>query len=130
MNNSHYKYYSIFSKLTLLIFIICSSFSYAETPGNPVTAEDISINDFFDSQVPALMLAEVDCIEDETGKPCDGALNIPSGTLVIPGEEQVNKSEKKCVRVCDKWGERCNINPRTGQKKCMRMCETFGEDCF
>ena len=123
MNKSHYKYYSIFSKITLLIFITCSSFTYAETPGNPVTAEGISINDFFDSQVPALMLAEVDCIEDETGKPCDGA-------LIVPGAEQAQKSEKKCVRVCSKWGERCNINPRTGQKRCMRTCERFGEDCF
>ena len=130
MNKAHYKYYSIFSKLTLLIFITCSSFSYAATPGDPVMSEDISVNNSFDDQAAVLMLAEVDCIDDVTGKPCDGALNIPSGTLVIPGEGQAVKSEKKCVRVCDKWGERCNINPRTGQKKCMRMCETFGEDCF
>ncbi len=92
--------------------------------------EDIIMNNAFDYQAPVLMLAEVDCIDDVTGKPCDGALNIPSGTLIVPGEGQAVKSERKCVRVCDKWGERCNINPRTGQKKCMRMCETFGEDCF
>ena len=93
-------------------------------------SENTSMETFSVTQESVLMLAEVDCIDDVTGKPCDGALNIPSGTLVIPGEGQAAKSEKKCVRVCDKWGERCNINPRTGQKKCMRMCESFGEDCF
>lgn len=130
MNKAHYKNYSICSKLTLLIFITCSSFSYAATPGDPVMSEDTHMKKSPISQAPVLMLAEVDCIDDVTGKPCDGALDIPSGTLVIPGEGQAVKSEKKCVRVCDKWGKRCNINPRTGQKKCMRMCESFGEDCF
>ena len=121
MNKAHHKYYSIFSKLILLIFITCSSFAYAETTGNPVTPE--GMNYFYDSQVPELMLAEADCIDDETGKPCDGA-------LVVPGQGQEKQAEKKCVRVCSKWGERCNINPRTGQKKCMRTCDKFGEDCF
>jgi len=121
MNKTPYKNYSIFSKLTLLIFITCSSFSYAETPGNPVTSEDM--NYFHNSQVPALMLAEADCIDEKTGEPCDGA-------LVIPGQAQEKQAEKKCVRVCSKWGERCTINPRTGQKKCMRTCDKFGEDCF
>ncbi len=119
MNKSHYKYYSILSKLTLLVFITCSSFSYAETPGDPVMPEDM--NYFFDSQVPVLILAEADCIDDKTKLPCDGA-------LIVPGQEQ--KAKKKCVRVCSKWGERCTINPRTGQKKCMRTCDKFGEDCF
>ena len=121
MNKTPYKNYSIFSKLILLIFFTCSSFSYAETPGNPVTPEDMSY--YFDSQVPALMLAEADCIDEKTKLPCDGA-------LVIPGQAQEKKAEKKCVRVCSKWGERCTINPRTGQKKCMRTCDKFGEDCF
>jgi len=82
-------------------------------------SEDIHMQDSIVSQATVLMLAEDDSV-----------LNLPSGTLVVPGEDQVKKSEKKCVRVCDKWGKRCNINPRTGQKKCMRMCEKFGEDCF
>jgi hypothetical protein len=123
MNKPHYKYYSILSKLALLVFITCSSFSHAETTDNQVTAEDISINDYFDSRVPALTLAEADCIDEKTKLPCDGA-------LIIPGADQEQKAEKKCVRVCSKWGERCTINPRTGQKKCMRTCDKFGEDCF
>ena len=130
MYKAHYKYYLICSKLTLLISIVWCSLSYAAAPGSPIIFEDVNNQNYFDYQTPVLMLAEVDCIDDGTGKPCDGALNIPSGTLVIPGAEQAQESEKKCVRVCDKWGKRCNINPRTGQKKCMRMCEKFGEDCF
>ena len=130
MNKAHHKYYSIFSKLSLLIFLSWGSFSYAATPDSPGMPEDISMNNAFEYQGPVLMLAEVDCIDDVTGKPCDGALNIPSGTLVVPGEGQAVNSEKKCVRVCDKWGECCHIPPRPEPQKCMRMCESFGEDCF
>jgi len=119
VNKSHDEYRSVCSKLALLILITCSSSSYAAAPGNLVMSEDTTIMKSPVSQAGVLMLAED-----------DSALNIPSGTLIVPGEEQAKESEKKCVRVCDKWGKRCNINPRTGQKKCMRMCETFGEDCF
>jgi hypothetical protein len=107
----------------LLIFVTCSSLSYAALPGNPVMSENTSMNDSFDHQGPLLMLAEVGCIDEVTKEPCDGA-------LIIPDKEQEKKSEKQCVRVCAKWGQRCNINPRTGQRKCMRTCERFGEDCF
>ena len=93
MFKAHYEYRSICSKLALLILITCSSSSYAAAPDNPVMSEDTTVMKSPVSQAGVLMLAED-----------DSASKVPSGTLIIPGEEQAMKSEKKCVRVCDKWG--------------------------
>lgn len=53
-----------------------------------------------------------------------------SGELVIPGTSEAQDKEKKCVTVCDKWGQDCIINPVTGQRKCRRMCKLFGQECI
>ncbi len=34
----------------------------------------------------------------------------------------------KCIHGCERWGKRCNIDPR-GVYKCQRVCEKFGEIC-
>ncbi len=52
-----------------------------------------------------------------------------SGELVLPGETD-GEEAKKCLTVCEKWGEDCIINPRTGNRKCRRVCKEFGEECF
>ena len=52
------------------------------------------------------------------------------GSLVIPGEEQEEGEGKKCMNVCKRWGEDCQINPRTGDRKCRRTCKEFGQECF
>jgi hypothetical protein len=55
-------------------------------------------------------------------KPLDGELLLP---------DDYNKvEEKKCMTVCDRWGEDCILNPRTGSRKCRRVCKSFAEDCF
>ena len=55
-------------------------------------------------------------------KPLDGELLLP---------DDYNKAEdKKCVTVCDRWGEDCILNPRTGSRKCRRVCKSFAEECF
>jgi hypothetical protein len=55
-------------------------------------------------------------------KPLDGELILP---------DDYNKGEeKKCVTVCDKWGEDCILNPSTGSRKCRRVCKSFAEQCF
>lgn len=55
-------------------------------------------------------------------KPLDGELVLP---------DDYNKAEeKKCVTVCDRWGEDCILNPRTGSRKCRRVCKSFAEECF
>jgi len=53
-----------------------------------------------------------------------------SGPLVIPEDDDSDNSKKKCMKVCDKWGEDCVINPRTGSRKCRKICKDFGEECF
>ena len=55
-------------------------------------------------------------------KPLDGELLLP---------DDYNKAEeKKCVTVCDQWGEDCILNPKTGSRKCRRVCKSFAEECF
>ncbi len=60
--------------------------------------------------------------------------NVPSGTLVMPGERESagrkSDSGRKCMKVCKEWGETCIIDPRTGGRKCRRSCEQFGIECF
>ena len=61
-------------------------------------------------------------IEERSVKPLDGELLLP---------DDYNKAEdKKCMTVCDQWGEDCIINPRTGTRKCRRVCKSFTEECF
>lgn len=60
--------------------------------------------------------------EGRSVKPLDGELLLP---------DDYNKAEdKKCMTVCDQWGEDCIINPRTGTRKCRRVCKSFTEECF
>ena len=60
--------------------------------------------------------------EKRSVKPLDGELILP---------DDYNKAEdKKCVTVCDRWGEDCILNPRTGSRNCRRVCKSFAEECF
>ena len=34
---------------------------------------------------------------------------------------------KRCMMVCEEWGEDCVVNPNTGQKDCRRVCVRFGK---
>jgi len=83
-----------------------------------------------------LLFANTACLagtggEAETG---GGHQDLPSGTLVLPGEREAtgreSAGEKKCMKVCKEWGETCIIDPRTGARKCRRSCERFGVECF
>ena len=59
---------------------------------------------------------------DVSVKPLDGDLILP---------DDYNKAEeKKCMTVCERWGEDCIINPRTGSRNCRRVCKSFAEECF
>ncbi len=55
-------------------------------------------------------------------KPLDGELLLP--------DDYNNAEDKKCLTVCDQWGEDCILNPRTGSRKCRRVCKSFAEECF
>ncbi|MCG8449692.1 MAG: hypothetical protein MI725_08940 [Pirellulales bacterium] len=39
-------------------------------------------------------------------------------------------AKKKCMMVCERWGEDCVINPRTGVRKCRRVCKKLTQECF
>jgi hypothetical protein len=63
---------------------------------------------------------ENDAVRSE--KPLDGELVLP--------DDYSKAKEKKCVTVCDSWGEDCILNPRTGSRNCRRVCKSFAEECF
>lgn len=52
------------------------------------------------------------------------------GELVLPDDYNKKAEDKKCVTVCDRWGEDCILNPSTGSRKCRRVCKSFAEQCF
>ncbi len=60
--------------------------------------------------------------DNRSVKPLDGELVLP--------DDYNNADDKKCLTVCDRWGEDCLINPRTGSRKCRRVCKSFTEECF
>lgn len=60
--------------------------------------------------------------DDRSVKPLDGELQLP--------DDYDKAEDKKCMTVCDQWGEDCIINPRTGSRKCRRVCKSFTEECF
>lgn len=51
------------------------------------------------------------------------------GKLLLPDSYDTGK-EKKCLTVCEEWGEDCILNPATGSRKCRRVCKSFAEECF
>lgn len=121
---------TVLSLLSLLFVSYTGMVSAAVSPENifsPATVE----NPFNGSYLPLadherpLFLAGAD-----NGDTDDKGKDTPApGTLVIPGEEN-DKSEKKCLNICRKWGEECIINPRTGARNCRRTCKDFGMECF
>ena len=54
-----------------------------------------------------------------------------SGTLVMPSDtgKKDDKEGKKCMTVCNRWGQDCIIDPARG-RLCRRTCKEFGEECF
>ena len=59
-----------------------------------------------------------------------------SGELVIPGKTDDGDDDKKCIRVCEKWTKKCDIqiNPTdtgggSSARKCRRSCAKFGKYC-
>ena len=68
-------------------------------------------------------------VNAEKGEDVKRSIKPLDGELVLP--DDYNKAEnKKCMTVCDQWGEDCLLNPRTGSRKCRRVCKSFAEECF
>ena len=59
----------------------------------------------------------------------DRSVKSLDGELLLP-DDYNTAEEKKCMTVCERWGEDCIINPRTGSRKCRRVCKSFTEECF
>ena len=71
----------------------------------------------------------VSVFADESSTDVDTKDQSLDGKILLP--DDYNKSEeKKCITVCEQWGEDCIINPRTGSRNCRRVCKSFTEECF
>jgi hypothetical protein len=69
------------------------------------------------------MLAESENFDADNEKP-------RSGSLVLPAAVEDEKDEKKCMTVCQRWGQECMIDTTRGVRKCRRTCKEFGQECF
>ncbi len=125
---------TIYTSITFYLITFCATQVVAAYEDNILEVQNfdvLDIHEYSASSVDTLLLAE------NTDEPLYGAAepeesnsDPKSGDLVIPGTQETNAKEKQCVTVCDKWGENCTINPRTGQKKCRRICKSFGQECL
>jgi len=71
-----------------------------------------------------ILLAEADA---DTGKVDPGQADILES---IKEADQKENPKKKCMMVCEQWGEDCVINPSTGTRKCRRTCKQLTQECF
>jgi len=120
----HYFVFNFFrTSLIIVVLAICCPASYAAIDDSySYDQANIDLNRTRHQQSIALILAEVDCINDPSNKECEGL-------LIIPGEEKNEASEKKCTPYCKKFGKQCNVDFR-GQRRCIRMCQEFAEECI
>ncbi len=119
--------YKLGTFLTRFIFIAlslwCSSSYAALHLAHSKTSGEFNIGESLAEQYPVLMFVAAESDEQSSG-------GQRAGALVIPGDEDEEDAKKKCMMICETWGEDCVINPRTGSRRCRRMCKQFGEECF
>ena len=89
---------------------------------SPVAVSAALISSEADSSA-YLMLADAELLDLDKEKP-------RSGSLVLPATADEEKSEKKCMTVCQRWGQECMIDATRGIRKCRRTCKEFGQECF
>jgi hypothetical protein len=105
---------------SLCALLVCLSPALFSATG--VLADDINVA-LSGSQSGYLLLAQAQAADAEDEKP-------RSGTLVLPAAAEEEKSEKKCMTVCQRWGQECMIDATRGVRKCRRACKEFGQECF
>lgn len=101
--------------------LIFSSATYAAVLENPFTMPPMG------QVMDTPMLAPL-FVADASDKEPD-----PKQTDILDSldeTENADKTEKKCMTVCETWGEDCVINPRTGTRKCRRTCKKLTQECF
>ena len=109
----------------LTLFSWCSLSYAAPRILTPVVLDNLDSIDTMSAQLQEIILVDAgsESSGQEQTKPKDGS-------LIMPGDDSGATGEKKCMTICEKWGEDCVINPRTGTRKCRRTCKQFGEECF
>ncbi len=113
------KILSVFSLFLLLLNLSPAAFSAATNRDWPGSSTLMS------QHSNGLMLAESENFDADDEQP-------RSGTLVLPAaaDDDDEKDEKKCMTVCQRWGQECMIDTTRGVRKCRRTCKEFGQECF
>ncbi len=109
---------TLIASLTLLCLSTASPMTSAAMMSDPLVDNGFSVAG---GTTGPLILADNERPEHEPGL---------LESLDKAEQQSDNKTEKKCMTVCEKWGEDCVINPRTGARKCRRMCKRVGQECF
>jgi len=104
-----------------VLFLNLSPVAYATASSASLLPHASPVTQQSDVIVIADAEAEVDVKDEERPR---------SGSLVLPADRDDNKGEKKCMTVCQRWGQECMIDTRRGVRKCRRSCKEFGQECF
>lgn len=107
---------------SLLFIYVIGTANAASYPALNNTFDGLSIN-YSVSEIP-LQLAVNDSSTDSESQ-TDNQQNL----IQFDNGNEDNR-EKKCMTICQQWGEDCVYNPTTGARKCRRACKRFGEECF
>ena len=110
-------------RLSAILFCAISGSAY--TP-SVILADVLSLDDSRSQAASTRWLAQAD--ED---KPISGREAPRSGTLLLPDspDPKEHANEKRCMTVCNRWGEDCIYDPQRG-RQCRRTCKDFEEQCF
>jgi hypothetical protein len=71
-----------------------------------------------------MLVENEDAHKDEKRRKSGSLLLLPADS----GKKE-DKEGKKCMTVCNRWGQDCIIDPAKG-RQCRRTCKEFGEECF
>ena len=123
MLKHHFVFNFFRTSLIIVVLAICCPVTYAAIDDSCLFKQaNIDLDRTKHAQSTALILVELDCVNDPGNKECEGL-------LIIPGESKKEESEKKCTRYCKKFEKKCNVDFR-GQRRCIRMCQEFAEECI
>ena len=111
------KILSVFSLCVLFLNFSPAAFSAADNGDWSSNSTSMA------QQSDVFILAESENFNADDEKP-------RSGSLVMPAVADDDNSEKKCMTVCQRWGQECMIDTTRGVRKCRRTCKEFGQECF
>ncbi len=101
-----------------VLYLLMGTFSAVSIAAD--SASIVNISSDYESGLIFLAQSEADDKQNQVPE---------SGTVVIPASAEKDEAEKKCMTVCQRWGQECMYDNNRG-RKCRRTCKEFGQECF